>query len=375
MLTNPYLSHRMNHIDSSEIRRVFALASSLKNPVNLSIGQPHFPTPKPIVEAINKALKDGHTSYTLTQGILPLREALANKFLQENNFTASPDQILISPGVAALIHLFMMSCIDPGDEILITDPCFLIYNSMLTFLGAKTSVIPENFKRQDIDELSKKKFKFIIYCSPSNPSGFVMNENNIKMLGDLADKTGAILVADEIYEKFDYDGNFKSAASIYPGSLVFSGFSKSWNMTGLRLAAVATSDECKQTQEIINSMTTIQQYTFVCAPAPVQWAGIVALNTDIKKHIAQYKANRDLCLEKLRGKYNIDLPPEGAFYIFPKLPKNLDDNTFVKRAIKEKELLVVPGRIFTNQTDRIRISYATNAETLQKGLAALNDLV
>lgn len=373
-MNNQYLSQRMQNIDSSEIRRVFALASSLKNPINLSIGQPHFPTPPAIIEAMHKAALDGQTTYTQTNGIQPLREAMANKYRTQNGFDVNPDNILISSGVAALIHLLMLSCIDAGDQVLITDPCFLIYKSMLEYMGAQVSTIPENFTESDLAIHKNSSYKFIIYCSPSNPSGYIMTETRIKQLGNLADKCGAIIVADEIYELFDYEGQFKSAASIYPRSLVFSGFSKSWNMTGLRLGAVAAVDGHKETKAIIEAMTTLQQYTFVCAPAPVQWAGIKALATDISQYVAEYKVKRDRCIKSLDKYYHIDIKPGGAFYLFPQLPAGQEDRSFVERAIKEKELLVVPGRIFTKTTNRIRISYAAEDETIERGLEALKDL-
>ncbi|MCB1172837.1 MAG: pyridoxal phosphate-dependent aminotransferase [Leptospiraceae bacterium] len=373
MSTN-YLASAMSRIDSSEIRRVFALAASLKNPINLSIGQPHFATPPNIIAAMDKAARDGHTSYTQTNGIQPLREAMAARYHQTNGFDSDPGQILISSGVAALIHLFMLAAINPGDRILITDPCFLIYRSMLNFAGAVVEVIPENFDRDTVAAMQDQKYKFIIYCSPSNPSGYVMRREQIEWLGQLADACGAILVADEIYELFDYENRFVSAGSVYPRSLVFSGFSKSWNMTGLRLAAVATPRGSGDTWQIIQAMTTLQQYTFVCAPAPVQWAGIEALRTDISDYVNQYRRNRDRCVHMLRGSYTIDLEPGGAFYLFPRLPAGRTDREFVEAAIQQKELLVVPGRIFTSQNDRIRISYAAEEDILERGLQALVEL-
>lgn len=366
---NSYLSQRMDRIDSSEIRRVFALAGELKNPINLSIGQPHYPAPPEITAAIHKALLDGHSAYTQTQGILPLRERLARKYIEINDFKVNADQILISSGVAALIHLLLMATIDPGDRVLITDPCFLIYRSMLEFLQADVEVIPENFSPADLESHKTNNYKLVIYVSPSNPSGFIMDRGRIKQLGNLCDATGALLVADEIYELFDYEKKFLSAGSIYPRSLVFTGFSKSYSMTGLRLAAVAAPNESRECERIIEAMTTLQQYTFVCAPSAVQWAGIAALDLDMSDYVDAYRKNRDHSVATLENDFEIDLEPGGAFYLFPRIP--IEDRIFVERAIKEYELLVVPGRIFTNDKQRIRISYATHPENLERGLDAL----
>ena len=359
------LAARMGRIDSSEIRRVFQLAGKLENPINLSIGQPHFPTPAPIIQAMEKALRENRTAYTETQGILPLRERLSRKFHDQNGFTAHPEDILVSSGVSCLIQLLLLATIEPGDHVLLTDPCFLIYRSMLNFLGARITTIPEQFSLKDVEGLGGV-LKLIIFCSPSNPSGHVMSAAQIRWLADLADQTGAVLVADEIYELFDYDGAFTSAGSIYPRTMTLMGFSKSYSMTGLRLAA-ATGPK-----DLITAMTTLQQYTVVCAPAPVQWAGIPALDLNMSSEVAAYRKNRNYVLERLRGRLNVG-EPRGAFYIFPEIPG--EDRAFVERAIMEKELLVVPGSVFTKKKNHIRVSYATDPDTLERGMDALLDLL
>lgn len=359
-------SERMSRIDTSEIRRVFQLAGALKNPINLSIGQPHYPAPEPIRDAISRALAEGRTAYTETQGILPLRERLARKFREVNGFEAPPENILVSSGVSSLIQLLFQATIDPGDRVLLTDPAFLIYRSLLQFMNAKVDYIPENFSREDLAGLNVDGVKLIIYCSPSNPSGHVMSADQLRLLAELADRSGALLVADEIYEAFDYEGRFQSAAALYPNTLTLMGFSKTYSMTGLRLAAAAGP------APIIKAMTTLQQYTVVCAPAPVQWAGVAALDLDMSSYVASYKKNRDYCVDRLKGRLNFNTP-QGAFYIFPEIPGN--DRAFVERAIKEKELLLVPGRIFTRAENRIRISYATEPAVLERGMDALLALV
>ncbi|MCR9145562.1 MAG: aminotransferase class I/II-fold pyridoxal phosphate-dependent enzyme [bacterium] len=377
-LAGGLFSERMARIDTSEIRRMFALAATLKNPINLSIGQPHFPAPAPVRDAISEALARNQTTYTQTQGIVELRERLSRKFSEANGFEAHPDRILISSGVSSLIQLLFMATIDPGDRVLLTDPAFLIYRSLLEFLGAQIEYIPENFTADDMAafraadqaassaDRNRRPLKLIIFCTPSNPSGHIMTDDQIRMLANLAEDKGALLVADEIYELFDYENRFKSAAAIYPNTVTFMGYSKSYSMTGLRLSA-ATGPE-----SVIKAMTTLQQYTVVCAPAPVQWAGIAALDLDMSTYVGEYKTNRDYCLERLRDKLEFTYPA-GAFYIFARIPGT--DREFVERAIQEKELLVVPGRIFSRSEDRVRISYATDRSTLERGMDALLALI
>ncbi len=359
-----YLSERMTRIDSSRIRRAFDLAAKLENPINLSIGQPHYPTPQPIRDAISQAVQDGKTAYTPTQGILPLREKLAEKYHTKNNFQVHPDSILISSGVSSLLQLLFLSVVDPGDRILLTDPYFLIYKSMLSFFNAKIETIPEDFTERDIENINPVGLKMILFSSPSNPTGYIMQPEQIKMLGNLADQSGAWLVSDEIYELFDYDKKFTSAAAIYPDAVTLTGFSKTYSMTGLRLAA-ATGPA-----KLIQSMSTLQQYTVVCAPSPVQWAGITALDLDMTSYVEEYHNNRDKICKALEGKYKFR-KPGGAFYLFPEI--NGKDDDFVERAI-DKSLLIVPGSIFTSKTNTIRISFGVDQETLERGISVLIDL-
>lgn len=355
----------MQHIDSSGIRRVFDLAASLKNPINLSIGQPDYAMPEPIRLAIEKALRDGKTAYTPTQGILPLRERLSRKYATVNGFTAHPDDIVISSGIAALLELLFLVTIDPGDEVLLTDPAFLIYRSLLSFLGARVHTIAEDFALDDTLAFSGQNLKLIVFSTPSNPTGRILEEKQILALGSLADRTGALLVSDEIYELFDYEKKFQSPGALYPRTITLSGFSKTYSMTGLRLAA-ATGP-----REVMKAITTLQQYSIVCAPSAVQYGGIAALDLDMSSFVERYKENRNRLRECLDG---LSYPsPDGAFYLFPRIGKN--DLDFVERAIKEEELLLVPGNIFTDRTDSIRISYAVSTETLERGMAALKRLL
>jgi len=355
----------MQRIDSSGIRRVFDLAASLKNPINLSIGQPDYAMPEPIREAIEKALRDGKTAYTPTQGILPLRERMARKYATVNGFEAHPDDIIISSGIAALLELLFLVSIDSGDEVLLTDPAFLIYRSLLSFLGARVHTIREDFAPDEALAFSGQNLKLIVFSTPSNPTGRIMEKKQIKAFADLAERTGALLVSDEIYELFDYEKKFLSPASLYPRTITLSGFSKTYSMTGLRLAA-ATGP-----RDVLKAMTTLQQYSIVCAPSAVQYGGIAALELDMSSYVARYKENRNRlagCLASL------SFPsPDGAFYLFPRIGGN--DLEFVERAIKEEELLLVPGNIFTDATDSIRISYAVSTETLDRGLAALTRML
>ena len=362
----PLLSERMSSIDSSAIRRIFDLSAKLEDPINLSIGQPHFRMPEPICEALAKALREGKTAYTQTQGILELREALSQKCKTKNGFQVHPDQLLISSGVSSLIQLLFMVTLEPGDRILLTDPFFLIYKSLADFFGARTSFIPENFAEEDVQKQDLESLKLIIISTPSNPTGHIQSKKQIQLLANLAEQSGALLVSDEIYELYDYEQSFQSPASLYPSTLTLSGFSKSYSMTGLRLGAAAGPPG------IIKAMTRLQQYTVVCAPTPVQFAGLAALDLDMSSYIRTYKKNRDYCIDALEGLLPFHYPA-GAFYIFAEVPE--EDQIFIERAIKEKKLLLVPGRIFSDSRRHVRISYAVDRPILERGIQALKELL
>ncbi len=370
-LPSPLLKASLAAIDSSPIRRAFDLSAKLQNPLNLSIGQPHFPTPPEICEALCQAVQDSKTAYTQSQGIPALREALQRKYSRENSIQTEADNILITSGVSSLIQLLFMSALEKGDAILLTDPAFLIYRSLGAFFGAKIYCIPETFSASDLERLPKRDYKLIMISHPSNPSGYIYSREQILLLANFAEQSGALLVCDEIYELYDYDGSFQSPASLYPRSMTLSGFSKSYSMTGLRLAA-ATGPK-----EIIQAMLTLQQYTVVCAPTPVQYAGIKALELDMSPYAQAYKKNRDFCiasLEPLRKSGAISYTyPAGAFYIFIGIKQR--DEDFVRAAVQKKKLLVVPGNIFGASRHHIRISYALEHQKLRQAMAALLELL
>ncbi|MCE9501871.1 MAG: aminotransferase class I/II-fold pyridoxal phosphate-dependent enzyme [Leptospira sp.] len=356
----------MGGLDTSPIRKAFELATTLKDPINLSIGQPHFPCPPNIVEALNKAARDGKTAYTLSGGIPELKDSLIEKYSVVNNIKyATPQKILITSGISSALLLLFNALINKGDECLVISPYFLMYPSMLRFNGAIVHTINEDFSEKDLDQFKSKKLKLIIFSNPSNPSGYVMKRKQLENLAELAERTDAYLISDEIYELFDYDKSFISVGSFYDKAITLTGFSKTYSMTGLRLASILASEE------VIKALTTLQQYTIVCAPSTTQYAGIEALKTDMSSYIQDYKEKRDFVYESLKDYYPLR-KSEGAFYFFFKIKGN--DEDFVKRAVTEKKLILVPGFIFIDSHEYIRLSFASEWDNLRRGISALREL-
>jgi aspartate aminotransferase len=365
------LADRTKLIDSSGIRKVFALAASLKDPVNFSIGQPDFDVPETLKAEAVKAIEAGENKYSQTAGEAELRGRVAQRL--EAEFGWSNAATIITSGVSGGLLLAFMALINPGDEVIIPDPYFVIYKHIINMLGGKCIFVESypDFKLplERIGEAVSDRTKMIIINSPANPTGAVYTAEELKAVAEIATKGDILVMTDEIYEKFSYDGVCPSIAGYYEKVLLMRGFSKAYAMAGWRLGFAATHPSLK---EIIEQMTKIQQYTFVCAPTPFQKAAIAALDYDVSKLVDGYRRKRDLLYEGLKGKFEI-VKPAGAFYAFVNAPGG-SATEFVQRAI-EKNVLVIPGNVFSEKDSHFRISYATSDDKIRQGVEILCGLV
>ena len=363
-----WIADRTRNFDSSGIRKMFDLAAKLEDPINLSIGQPDFDVPPPIKEEMIKAIQDGKNGYTLTQGITPLREKIQG--IVDDQWGHSDRQAFVCSGTSGGLMLSIMATVNPGDEVIYFDPFFVMYPAIIELAQGKSvpvSIYPDfKIDIEKVRDAITDKTKLIILNSPSNPTGVCFSEEEIKAVAELAAEKGICLVSDEIYSKFVYDEPYVSAAKFNPDAIVIDGFSKTYAMTGLRLGFVHAP------KALVETMLKIQQYTFVCAPACAQYAGVVALDFDMTPYVDAYRVKRDRIIEGIGDKYEI-VKPGGAFYVYPKLPWG-DGDSFVKKAI-ENNLMVIPGNIFSNEDTHFRISYAASEEKLEAGIEVLNRLV
>lgn len=364
------IADRTKVIDASGIRKVFALAANMKDPVNFSIGQPDFDVPEDVKQAAIEAIRQGFNKYSQTPGIAQLREKVAAQVKAE--FGWDDPLTLITSGVSGALQLLFMSVINPGDEVIIPDPYFVIYKHMINMLGGKCVYIDSypDFKLpvEKIEAAITDKTKLILLNSPANPTGIVYTEDEIKAIAEVARKKDVALMSDEIYEKFCYDQKPISVAKYYEKTVVLRGFSKSYAMTGWRMGYVATT---KALSNVIEEMTKIQQYTFVCAPSPFQVASMKALDHDISPLVAEYKTKRDMIYNGLKDKFEVT-KPGGAFYIFVKSPSGTGTE-FVEKAIKNN-VLVIPGNVFSEANTHFRISYATSNDNISQGIDILNSI-
>ncbi len=359
-----WIADRTRGFDSSGIRRMFDLAAKLKDPINLSIGQPDFDVPEPVKAELIQAIQDGKNGYASTQGMPVLRDKLQADIDQQ--FGHDDRTVFVCSGTSGGLFLTVLAMIDPGDEVIYFDPYFVMYPAMVEMAGGKNvpiSTYPD-FKLDvaKVESAITDKTKMIILNSPSNPTGVCPSQEEIKAIAELAHRKGICLVSDEIYSKFTYDQPHVSAAKFNPDTVVIDGFSKSYAMTGLRVGYVSAPQALAQT------MLKIQQYTFVCSPTPAQWAAAVAMDVDMSQYVANYKSKRDRLLDGLKDDYEI-VKPGGAFYVYPKLPWG-NGQQFVDEAIANN-LMVIPGNIFSDADSHFRISYAVDDAVIERGIETL----
>lgn len=362
-----FIAERMGQIDASGIRKVFALAAQMKDPINLSIGQPDYDVDDAVKEAAIDAIRAGHNSYTQTWGLEALREACGDYY--QRRFGVTLDHTMITSGTSGGLFLALMATVNPGDEVLYGDPYFVMYKHLANVLGGKATPIdtyPDfKLKPDAIDAAITPKSKILILNSPANPTGVALTKDEISDIIEVAKRHNLLVISDEIYEGLLYDGEAATPVGMYDNVLLLNGFSKLAAMTGWRVGYAAGPEA------IIQQMNTLQQYTYVCAPSIAQHAAIEALQADSTAKIDAYRRKRDIVYNGLFEKFE-PVKPDGAFYIFPNAPGG-NGTAFVKRAI-ENNILIIPGNVFSEKDTHFRISFAAPDETLKRGVDALNRL-
>jgi len=373
MSKHPWLAERTKTFDASGIRKVFDLAAKMRDPINLSIGQPDFAVPEPIKEAAIAAIRSDQNGYSVTQGIPALRDALQARVDAE--YGHADRRVLVTSGTSGALMLAVLGMVNDGDEVIVFDPAFVMYSSLVRMVGGRCVAIdtyPDfRIDPERVEAAITPRTKMIVLNSPSNPTGAVVGESEVRALAELSAKYNIALVSDEIYREFCYDAPFITPTRWNEHAIVVDGFSKTYGVTGWRLGIMHGP------AAIIDKLTMLQPYTFVCAPHPLQHAAVAALNVDMSSYVAGYRKRRDLVVAGLlEAGYDL-VKPGGAFYVFPKVPRRADPDTnprsaseFVMRAI-EHELLIIPGNIFSARDTHFRISYAASEATILRGLEVL----
>ncbi|MEE2907139.1 MAG: pyridoxal phosphate-dependent aminotransferase [Planctomycetota bacterium] len=371
------LSQRTGQIDTSGIRRAFQLGAQLENPINLSIGQPHFPVPDEFKAAAIEAIQAGSNGYTLTGGHGDLLDSIQS-FVEEDigwNLNDDDVDVMVTSGTSGALVLAAWSLLNPGDEFIIPDPNFVIYPALGPMTGA-TAISCDTYPdfrmtAERVEPLLTPRTKLVIVNSPANPTGIVLNENEMRDLSNLCHERGVVLMSDEIYDLFTYSGarddRGRSPTPAHHGRdmLVVRGFGKNYGCTGWRLGFVVGPSW------LIREMLKFQQYSFVCAPSITQHAVIGAHHVDMSPWVDAYERKRDRVVEVLSPLTDLAVP-EGAFYAFPKVPPALGmTGTQFTESLLDYNVIAIPGGVFSHRDTHVRLSYATEDDSLEAGLQAI----
>lgn len=379
-----YLSKKAQALKPSGIRRFFDLAAGMKGVVSLGVGEPDFVTPWTVREAAILSIEQGYTSYSANAGLLELRKEISGYMKKQFNVMYSPSsEIIVTVGASQAIDIAMRTILDPGDEVIIIEPCFVSYSPMVDMAGG-VAVHVQALKENDfkilpsqLEEVITEKTKAILLCSPNNPTGSMLNKKELEEIAEIAVKYDLLVIADEIYAELVYDEEYTSLALIKgmrERTILISGFSKGFAMTGWRLGFVCAPEEITQ------AMLKIHQYAIMCAPTMAQFAAIEALKngrSDVEEMVKSYRRRRNYIVQSFNDMGLTCHTPGGAFYAFPSIESTgLSSEEFAERLLLEESVAVVPGNVFgVSGEGHIRCSYATSMEQLQEAVKRMNRFI
>ncbi|SDK27879.1 aminotransferase [Sediminibacillus albus] len=379
-----YLSETARNIKPSGIRKFFDLANEMDDVISLGVGEPDFVTSWNVCEAAYAAMESGYTAYSANAGLLELRQAIS-KYLDSQfhvNYQADKE-IIVTTGASQAIDIAFRALIDPGDEVLIAEPGFVAYAPIVQLAGGVPVPIEttaENEFKLTADQLEKRineKTKIVLLCFPNNPTGATLEQEELKQLARVICRHDLLVLSDEIYAELSYDRPHYSIARLpemRERTIIISGFSKAFAMTGWRLGYLAGPEQ------FLQAMLKIHQYTMMCAPTIAQHGALEALvngREDVERMVASYRQRRNYFV---KASNQIGLPchrPGGAFYAFPSIRKTgLSSEQFAEQLLKEEKVAVVPGAVFGEGGEgHIRCSYAASMENLQIAIERIGRFV
>lgn len=360
----------------SGIRKFFDIAAQLEGCISLGVGEPDFKTPWTVRDAGIRSLEKGRTFYTANAGLAELRQEICVYLSRRMGLSYEPAETLVTVGGSEAIDLAVRALVNPGDEVIIPEPCFVCYDPITTLTGGVP--VPVALREEDGFRLTAQalaaaltpKTKLLIFPFPGNPTGAVMRREDLEPIAEVLRGTDVIVLADEIYAELTYGGGHVSLASL-PGmkerTVLVSGFSKTYAMTGWRLGYACGP------RELIGVMTKIHQSAVMCAPTTSQYAAVTALrrcDADIEAMRAEYDMRRRMLVSRLNGMGLPCFEPRGAFYAFPSIrPTGLSSEEFCERLLHSQKVAVVPGSAFGAAGEgHVRISYSYSISHLDEAL-------
>lgn len=374
---NNYLSPLVKSIPPSGIRRFFDLVAQSEGVISLGVGEPDYVTPWHIREECFYSLEKGYTMYTSNAGLPELREEIAAYEKRKIGVEYNPrDEVLVTVGVSEALDLALRVLLEPGDEVLVPEPCFVAYAPGATLAFGHPVPVPTHdqdeyrIKPENLEKCITPRSKVLILAYPNNPTGGIMTAEDLQALLDIIIKHDLIVISDEIYSELTYQGTHVSIAS-FPGmrdrTLVMNGFSKAYAMTGWRIGYACGN------RDIVGAMTKVHQYTIMCAPIMGQRAAVEALRhgeVEMRKMVDDYNHRRKIMVKGLR-EIGLDcFEPRGAFYCFPSIKASgMTSEEFCERLLTEEQIAVVPGNAFgRNGEGFIRCCYAASISNIETAL-------
>ncbi|MCB8965662.1 MAG: aminotransferase class I/II-fold pyridoxal phosphate-dependent enzyme [Ardenticatenaceae bacterium] len=377
-----YISQRVQNTPPSGIRKFFDIAATMKDVISLGIGEPDFVTPAPILKAGIASLERGETAYTSNSGTVELRAALSQHLHKLYGVQYdSTDEIIVTVGVSEALYLAMTAVLDPGDEVIIPEPCFVSYAPEVSFAGGVPVMVPtyvqNNFEvtAEDIAAAITPKTKVIHLGYPNNPTGAVMSRERMMEIAAVAEQHDLLIISDEIYDRLVY-GVQHTCVPALPGmrdrTILLGGFSKDYAMTGWRIGYACANPD------LLGAMRKVHQYTIMSAPTTAQAAALAALtdpaaNDAVEAMRQEYDRRRRLIVNGFNTLGMDCFEPKGAFYAFPSIARSgMDGDTFAMKLLEEQEVAMVPGEAFgASGAGFMRASYATAYEKLEEALNRL----
>ena len=359
------------------VARAMELEAAGRDIVRLEIGDPDFPTPDVITKAAEKAMSDGGTHYTQSAGLPDLREALRDHFAGRYGVTIDPENIVVTQGTSPAMLLMFGALLDPGDEVIMPDPCYPAYPNYVTFLGGVPKLVRVRsedgfrYRPEEVRAAIGPRTKAIMINSPGNPTGAVLGDGDLALLAQIAEETGVYIASDEIYHGLDFCGPDRTILSYTDRAFVLNGFSKAYAMTGWRLGYLIAPPE------FIRPAEKIQQNFFLAANTFVQQAGVAALTLaqgDVARMRDLYDERRKFLVPALRDAgLTIDCEPCGAFYVLADARAwGADSLKLCYRLLEEAGVACAPGIDFGEGGEGfLRFSYATDIDRLREGAARL----
>jgi aminotransferase len=366
---------RVARLPASGIRRFFDLAAGIPGVISLGVGEPDFVTPDAFRDAAVRSIKEGKTQYTSNYGLLALREAIAAHTKQLRGVEYDPaSEILVSVGVSEAVDLALRATLNDGDEVILADPSYVAYVPAIVLAGGVPVAVPTEeandfrLRPADVRAAITPRTRAILLGFPNNPTGAVLEAEDVRGIAALAREHDLLVYSDEIYDRLVYGTTHRSIldeAGMKERTIYLAGFSKAYAMTGWRVGYACAP------AEIIEQMMKIHQYTVMCVPTAAQYAALEALRTgeaEVRRMVAEYDDRRKRMYERFNAMGLHCFEPRGAFYCFPNVTSTgLSDEEFCERLLKEEQVVVVPGNAFgARGVGHVRACYAASMEKIDE---------